>query len=129
MAIQTACGYLLRLDRPLFFVGYTGWPSDPEPIPAAESTKPLFGGKLTFMGSGLDASNIRAIVEKCGKGAAAAGGVAKQLRTVASVTSSERAAIAERHKFDDLPEGCCFDGSRYRDEFGDMLREHPLMNR
>ena len=108
-----------------------GFPCIPEIGPAGPSGGPLLGGKVMIMGTGLEPSAIRAMVEKCGRGGMAGGGgdEGRPLRTVASVTPAERAAIAEVHKFDDLPEGCCFDGSRYRDEFGDVLRDHPYMDR
>ena len=79
------------------------------------------------MGTGLQASSIRALVERCGAGGG--GGLTRPLRTPESVTSAERAAVAAQRTFDELPEGCCFDGSRYRDEFGDVLREHPYVDR
>lgn len=85
------------------------------------------GGQLLVMGTGLQASAICALVERCGAGGG--GGITRPPRAPESLTSAERATVAAQRTFDALPEGCCFDGSRYRDEFGDVLREHPHMDR
>ncbi len=114
---------------------------------------PAPGGEVVVLGTGLVEGAVRALLEKSGKGA---GGAVKQVmtgegtsllvfisgmsppttscppsqpRTAASLTAEERSAIAKEHLFDELPEGTCFDGSKYRDEFGDVLREHPHMDR
>ncbi|GAX82253.1 hypothetical protein CEUSTIGMA_g9681.t1 [Chlamydomonas eustigma] len=84
-------------------------------------------GQLLFVGTNLDVGALQALIQTSGKGES--GADAPQLRKVASITPTERAAIAQQHLLDDLPEGVCFDGSRYRDEFGDVLKEHPYLDR
>ena len=45
------------------------------------------------------------------------------------MTASERATIALARKFDPLPKDCYYDGGRFIDEFGDIMKEHPHMQR
>ncbi len=46
-----------------------------------------------------------------------------------SLTLQEREAIKKERAFDELPSGYCFDGTNYRDEFGDIVKVHPYLDR
>lgn len=96
--------------------------------PALLSSDVAQGGELLFVGAGLLGDAMKHLVERCSK-AIAGGPPPKPLRTVASVTSAERAQIAKDRMFDPLPEEVFFNGTHYCDSFGDRLKEHPYMDK
>ncbi|KAG1661518.1 hypothetical protein FOA52_000028 [Chlamydomonas sp. UWO 241] len=82
------------------------------------------GGQLLLMGSGLAPEALCTLLQSAGTGA---GAPTVPPRTRDSLTQDERSAIAAAKRLSALPAGCCFDGSVYRDDFGDVIKEHPSM--
>ncbi|CAG9466563.1 unnamed protein product [Pedinophyceae sp. YPF-701] len=88
------------------------------------------GGELVMWGQGLRRSTCERIVTQMAPPPPErlpdrlAGGFAAG---AASLTADERAMLAVEARDEPLPAGWCFDGSNYRDEFGDVAAEHPLM--
>eukprot|EP00798_Chlamydomonas_sp_ICE-L_P020572 gene20572-27366_t len=89
--------------------------------PSCASSTGGLGGELYFFGTGLSSAGLTRAVEACGRG----GAEAMELRSLQSLSIAERKSVAESHKFDPLPEGCFFDGNRFFDGFGDVVKEHP----
>ena len=77
--------------------------------------------ELTLLGSHLPApASISDAIRTCSKG-----GPSPVKKTVGTLTLEEKAEVAKARAFDNLPDGVCFDGTQYRDEFGDVIKSHP----